>query len=246
MKVVLTGGPSCGKTSIIEYFKRKRQNTVDEAARKIIHEKEWNGKDLTDKEFNELERQVHKITLEKESYADHYKNTSIYFFDRSLVDIDGYCLHRYGHVPKKYQKIPIRYDHNEGKNMPLERYHKVFVLDLLPFKNDGLRLEKDAKEIERLHNCIIEGYKLKGYDPIRVPVIPHEKPAVAIRKRAEWIKNNILGLDTINEEYEKLQQSYSEARRKYNLPRSIHLHVEGYNPIMKKVKKTLLNNDSSW
>ncbi|HYD02861.1 MAG TPA: ATP-binding protein [Alphaproteobacteria bacterium] len=242
MKIVLTGGPSCGKTSVIEYFKKRGHDTIDEVARQIIAEKNWQNKKLSNRQFNILESEIYAQMIEKESYADS-RDLSMHFMDRSLIDIDGYCLHRYGRVPKKYQKTPTNYN-----GEPLKRYHKVFVLDRLPLINDGLRLEDSEEEAQRMHDCIIEAYKRKGYEPIRVPIIPVVDGNVprAIRKRAEFIKNNILGLDTINEEYEKIQDSYSEARARYNFNKSIDLHVKGYNPISKKIIRNLMSGDNSW
>jgi predicted ATPase len=239
MKIVLTGAPSCGKTSVINYFKKKGQNTIEEVARKVLEEKKLHAKSLTDKEFLNLQKEIYSRMIVNEGYADHMTIT-LHFLDRSLIDIDGYYLYRFGKIPSTYQKIP-KYNNKE-----LERYHKVYVLDRLPLVNDGLRLEKNEEEAEKIHECLIKAYELKGYNPVRVPVIPDKNINRAIRKRAEFIKNDLLGLDTINEEYEKIQEEYNTVRSKYNLPKSLDLRLKGYNPIQKQITKHLMSQDYSW
>jgi len=52
-----------------------------------------------------------------------------------------------------------------------QTYNKVFCLERLPFKDDGLRIESGEEEARRVHNLILEEYKNAGYNLIGVPVM---------------------------------------------------------------------------
>ena len=53
------------------------------------------------------------------------------------------------------------------------RYASVFILDRLPYQQDGIRAGDD-KYAEYFDAWIPRDYIALGYDPVRVPVLPLE------------------------------------------------------------------------
>ncbi|OUL64263.1 AAA family ATPase [Flavobacterium sp. AJR] len=85
----ITGGPGCGKTTIIEELKRRDHNCVDEVAREIIKEQvQSNGNALpwADKEKFTLLMLEYSI----ETYIKNKDNALITFFDRGIPDTLAY------------------------------------------------------------------------------------------------------------------------------------------------------------
>lgn len=88
---VITGGPSSGKTTLLERLHDLGYNTVPEAARVLIDEYEAKGipaKDLRKDErlFQQRVLQM-KLKIEEETPRDR-----VVFFDRGVPDSIGYFL----------------------------------------------------------------------------------------------------------------------------------------------------------
>ena len=79
MKVVLTGGPCCGKTSLINEFEKRGYNVMHEKAREIIEESETINLDY-------LHREIVIRQGREENGIE-----GLVFLDRGLVDVVGYC-----------------------------------------------------------------------------------------------------------------------------------------------------------
>jgi len=167
---VITGGPSSGKTTIINELAKLGYATVAEAARSAIERELARGKNIN--LLNKEQRQLQKIILDMKIRAE--KKTSKkkpVFFDRAVPDsIVYYRLHNLN------PKLPIKL----SKHRP---YKRVFLFDLLPYKRNGVRVEnaKAAKKIDTMLETI---YRTLGYDTIRVPVMP-------IKKRLRFILKHI-------------------------------------------------------
>lgn len=168
MKTVITGGPCCGKTTLIREFRKMGFNVLSETAREIIsdtNERAWSS---------ELQMQIFKKQLEKEMGIKNQNRKT--FLDRSLIDSIAYFYVFNNSIPKIPEEI-LKYN-LAGK------YDFVFVLDRLNLVHDGLRIEKDDKEAEKVHMAIIKTYRERGYKLISVPVM-------SVKKRAEFILNKI-------------------------------------------------------
>jgi predicted ATPase len=166
MKVVITGGPCSGKSTLINELKKRGYNCMDEVARRVIEERK--SYEPTKSEWDIRQRMILERQVEGESQLE----SDLAFLDRGLIDNYAYFIHRDGKVP---ENIDFRRD-----------YGSIFVLDRLPFKNDGLRAEDD-KEAGRVHDLLIGAYRTFGYDPIRVPVS-------SVEERADYVLTNIYEL----------------------------------------------------
>ncbi len=157
LKYVLTGGPCSGKTTLVNELRKKGFPVLSESAREILSSNNHKYKN----NYEKLERDIFLHQLKKESKL--CRKPGVYFLDRGTLDCLAYSKLLLGYVPKEIAEHPHH-----------ERYHKVFVLERLPFIDDGLRIEKDDAEAQKIHDTLVETYVSYGYNPIHVPVMPIE------------------------------------------------------------------------
>jgi len=177
MKIVISGGPCSGKSSIINALKDRGHNILTESAREVIKESGLNH-NMTIDESIMLQTKILERQVIKELPLEGLKET--YFLDSGCIDCYGF----YRHLAKKTLKYKPGYD--------LERYALIFTLDSLPFIKDDVRRE-DGDEAVRLNKIIIEEYKKNEYEPLHVPVMDIEDRidyilSVMDEKFANWKK----------------------------------------------------------
>lgn len=166
---VLTGGPSCGKTTTLHELQKLGFATVGEAARTIIDEALLNGIPVEVLREDQLKFQqiVTQRCLLMENAAPRDK---IVFFDRSLVDNIAYSR-LFGVDPKFIEMIAH------------DRYRKIFFLEQLAYEKDYARVE-DIETVKKLNELIPQVYKEFGYEVITVPI-------GAIEQRVKFILDHI-------------------------------------------------------
>ena len=155
---VITGGPSSGKTTVLQELSRLGYLIYPETARVFIDQEMAKGKSLKEIRGNEakFQREVLKAKIEVEKTAPKDK---IVFFDRAIPDSIAYYQIS-GLDPKKVLKFCQE-----------KTYRKIFFLEQLPFENDYARTE-DKKTIKNLNKLLRGGYKNLGYSVINIPAIP--------------------------------------------------------------------------
>lgn len=168
-RIVLTGGPGVGKSTIINLLSDRGYSIIPEAARIIIEKEQKIDSDcLPWKNISKFQEAVSNLQLNLEERAQE----EIVFLDRGLID---------GHAYSKIDKVAapkIIYSHSR------ERYNAVFLLDPLPvYKKDEIRWD-DEERAKIVHKTIAESYKTFGYNPIAVPVLSPES-------RLDFILNNL-------------------------------------------------------
>ncbi len=176
-RIVITGAPGTGKTSVINGLEHKGFYCFHEIIR-----------DMTAKARNEesdIEQISNPLVFVKDPYA--FNSGLLYgrlkqfqkakelrkdtcFFDRGIPDVLAY-MDFFG---QDYQNEFIEISQNN-------RYDAVFILP--PWKeiyvSDNERLETFT-ESEKIHECLINTYVKYGYNPILVP-------KTAISKRVSYI-----------------------------------------------------------
>ncbi len=163
-KIVLTGGPCCGKTTTLDALRKKGHKVLPETAREVIQEGIYHPSLSVEDFQNEiLRRQV-----EREQELE-----GLNFLDRGALDGIAYSLIFLGRVPEFFK------DHNF-----MGRYGRVFVLDRFSLVNDGVRVEGNDEEAGIVHDRIHRVYFEHGYNPIRVPIMP-------VEERVDFILNHI-------------------------------------------------------
>jgi len=167
---VITGGPSSGKTTVIEELAKLGYLTFPEAARVLIDQEIARGKRIEEIRSDEAEfqKKVFKLNLKMLKKAPKDK---IVFFDRALPDSIAYyqiC----GLDPKEILKHCKR-----------KIYKKVFFLEQLPLKRDYARIE-DGKTVKKLNKLLRKTYQDLGYKVITVP-------KMSVKKRVQTILEEI-------------------------------------------------------
>lgn len=156
---VITGGPSTGKTKLINELAKLGYITVPEAARTLIDEAISKG--ITVEEYRSDEKKFqYEVAKLKQKIEKELKTSEKVFFDRGMHDTIAY-LRYYG------------YDSDDWINnlMQKSRYQKVFILDPLErFKENYARTE-GTEFTGKIHPFLVDAYKKNGMEPISVPDI---------------------------------------------------------------------------
>ena len=153
---VLTGGPSSGKTTLLERLQELGYHTVSEAARVVIDEYRAKGIPVSELRKDERLFQQHVMQVKLETEERTPKGGPV-FFDRGIPDSIAY-----------YQVCGL--DTQEIEKVSGSRYRRVFFLEQLPFHYDYARTE-DESTARRLSQLLLESYENLGYDIVHVPVL---------------------------------------------------------------------------
>jgi len=171
LRVVITGGPSTGKTSLINSLGNNGFNVFNEAARKVIQKQLINKSNKVP--WDDVEG-FSKLVLSEQIDDFNSATNNLIFYDRGIPDIIGYMNHG-------RKKI-----FNELKHSCLlKRYDNVFILP--PWKEiyttDNERRES-FEEAELIYSQIKKAYLSSGYKPILVPFD-------SIKNRMNFILNKL-------------------------------------------------------
>lgn len=169
---VITGGPSVGKTALLNGLRARGCICFDEVARQIINEQLKVGGDIVPWIKLDLFNQ-HVLVRMLEQFSS--ATSEPHFFDRGLPDNVGYL--RLGNAP-------LRPELKEA--LELHRYNKkVFFLE--PWKeiyiNDAVRKEPFEFAL-KISDHIKNAYLEFGYDVVPVP-------KVSVEERVEFVLDNV-------------------------------------------------------
>ncbi len=173
-KIVITGGPGTGKSTIIDHLTQMEFTCMPEISRNITKEAQHSGIDqlfLKDPLlFSEL-----LLNGRIEQYENAAaRETDKVFFDRGIPDIHGYM----DYLGTKYPEIYTQ----KSKEL---RYSHVFMMPPWReiYKTDNERYESFEQSLT-IYNYLIEGYTKMNYDIIRVP-------EGNIKERVNFILNSL-------------------------------------------------------
>ena len=162
MRIVITGAPGTGKTSIINSLKQRGFNCIDEISREIISNQIANGGDaLPWKNLTSFSERV--FTLRESQLLNSKPITQ--FFDRGTVDV-------YAYMKADSLKIPKSFISSINEN----KYHNVvFITPVWKeiYKNDSERQES-FKQAINIEKRIKDSYKKFGYILIEIPKLKVE------------------------------------------------------------------------
>lgn len=174
-RIVITGGPGTGKSSVINHLRDLGYYCLPEISREIIREAQENGH-LNP--FVENPLQFSNLLLhgrmEQHHYALHFSLSKL-FYDRGIPDIAAYLDFARLRVPKIVETACANY-----------RYDQVFLLSPWEsiFTTDNERYENFEQAIE-IHDNIKNTYNAFGYNLTEVP-------KATIAERAAFIIKNVL------------------------------------------------------
>lgn len=169
---VITGGPSTGKTTLLQLLEDRGYTIVPEAARLLIDQEMAKGKTLNEIRSDEAAFQE-EIARMKQKIEAGLKKTETIFLDRGMHDTWAYLKH-YDFELKDWVQAAI----------DSAFYRKVFLLDPLDVYEKDYARSEDEGFVQKIHHLLREAYAARGMDPIRVP-------ALSPSERLEFILSHI-------------------------------------------------------
>ena len=172
MRIVLTGPPGAGKTSVIEKIEAKGYSIVPEPARTLIEYYKVHSPELLPA-LSKENRKLFQLAIEETCIRD-FKSNLTGFFDRSILDEIGYR-----------NRYDIAISPELDKAARTHRYNHIFIFPFWEeiYKNDSVRHET-AEEAKIVAEFIHQAYVIYGYTPIIVPKMD-------VYKRVDFILENI-------------------------------------------------------
>ncbi len=180
-KIVLTGGPSTGKTSVIQYLEKMGYFCFHEVIRLMTQEKREKEVDSVFKtnpivsvsdpqEFNQriLEARITQYT------SANQINESVIFFDRGIPDVLGYMNCFDQKYSKTFEKACT--DHTYDLVFLMPPWQEIHV-------SDNERFES-YEEALLINDCLLNSYTHFGYG---VKIVPKD----TVINRAEFILDSI-------------------------------------------------------
>ena len=158
-KIVITGGPGTGKTSVIESLERKGHFCFHEISRQVTKEARKKGIDqLFLKEpllFSELLLEG-RIKQHQEASKMSFEHV---FLDRGVPDVVAYMNYFNNEYPPVFNRVCRKY-----------LYDKVFILPPWKkiYKEDNERYETFEQAVA-IHDELAQTYTFHGYKAIEVP-----------------------------------------------------------------------------
>ena len=168
---VITGGPSTGKTTVINLLTERGYKTTIEHARHYIDTMKEEGRTVEEIRTNKRKFQLGVLDMQIEQEAELSPSETV-FLDRAIPDAMAY-----------YRFLKLEYDKILLDAMKEVAYKKIFILDRLPFVNDYARTE-DEQAQKLIHQLIIEVYQSLEFPVVFVPVISPDE-------RVEFILKNL-------------------------------------------------------
>jgi predicted ATPase len=169
---VITGAPSCGKTTLIDQLAKQGFQTVPESARLYMESEMTKGRSALEIFKNKADERAmtewqHRVEL-------GLRTTDSAYLDRALPD---YLAWWRVHGLNPNELLAECFQH---------RYASVFALDPLPFQSDVQRVEEVASIANFTDEWIARDYSALGYHIVRVPVLsPQERVAFVLESLYE-------------------------------------------------------------
>ena len=169
---VITGASSSGKTTLIDLLTTKGFQTVPEAGRQYFERELAKGRAIDEirKDRATMTCQIYAMWIKQESGLG---DAEALFLDRGLPD--SLAFYRFAGLDPN-EILPDCFQH---------RYASVFILNRLPYQQDGIRGGDDASAAY-FDSWMERDYNTLGYNVVRVPVLsPEERMAFIIDELSE-------------------------------------------------------------
>jgi len=182
----IVGGPSSGKTTVLRELERRGFRIVDEVARGILERELAKGRQPAEVRKDDIAFQV-EIFQTKLRRDPFLPRQELMFFDTGLPDGVAYLLAS-GVISKISDAEHPGFEITEAREVMRKareiKYKKVFLLEQLPYKYDGIRIEgeENARKIGR---SLRELYDFLGFEIVDVPAITPEKRVELILSHVE-------------------------------------------------------------
>ena len=210
MRIVITGGPSVGKTTIISMLESAGYPVVNEMATQIIKE----GKFLPWVDRSSFQAEVLRRQLEAE--AKVLDEEGVVFLDRGLFDGEAYYIHDKIEIPEAFSRF-------SG-----DRYTVALLIEELPFFEVN-EVRRENIEFARQISQILETcYTSRGVKVVRIPAMPAPERLEFVLKAVNELANQFVTKISVMENWDTLpptntRQSGRSKAHKQVIP--IHANV---------------------
>ena len=165
-KIVVTGGPSTGKTSLIEAMQDSGYVCYPEVVRQMTLDAKNKGS-LSNYGTNPIALVANPLDFNKkilDARLEQYRESegsgdAFIFFDRGLPDVLAYMEYYKQEVPKEFRSIIKKHAYDRVFFLPI--WQEIFV-------QDGERFES-YEEAMQLTDCLYKTYSELNYDIIEIP-----------------------------------------------------------------------------
>jgi len=172
-RVVFTGGPGSGKTSVIQFFNSIGYASAPEVGRKVIQRQV----DIKGTALPWMDKIAFRdeMVLEEINNFQAYGNSNLAFFDRCIVDSYGYSM---------LERLPVSELLLKSCN-ELTYNQNVFIFPPWEsiYEND-LERKQDFNEAVATYVEMVNTYRKFGY-------MLTEVPKLSVQERAEFILDSI-------------------------------------------------------
>lgn len=177
-RVVITGGPGFGKTSVIRELESRGYMVFHEYSRQVLEEQKSNeGEELPWKDHYKFHNRLYEGRVNQ--YHEGGALSGIVFYDRGLPDSLAYLVNDGLPVPEE----------QEAEARVLLYYPVVFVVPPWPeiYATDRSRWE-EFPLAEKIHLSIVNYYVHLGYRVMDIPRLP-------VPERADFILSQLADAD---------------------------------------------------
>jgi len=176
-RIVLTGGPGTGKSSIIKKLESYGYPCLEEISRKITLQAKTEG---IEQLFLEKPLLFSQLLLEERTLQYHeglkHKNSFV-FYDRGMLDVIAYLDYFQTDYPEEFQTLCKKHTYDLVFILP--PWEEIYIQDNERYEN--------FEEAKRIHNYLERTYKNYTYSPIEVP-------RLTLEVRVEFILEKISNL----------------------------------------------------
>lgn len=169
-KIVITGGPGTGKSSIINELIKREYTCFEEISRQVTLDARKDGIDQLFLTKPLLFSELLLAARTKQYVEAEALGESLIFLDRGLPDVIAYMDYAKSDYPKHF--VDICEKHVYEKVFVLAPWQEIFVSDSERYEN--------FDQAVQIHEALLDTYKRFGYELIDVPFD-------SIEKRADFI-----------------------------------------------------------
>tara|TARA_R110002049_G_scaffold292275_3_gene476730 strand:+ start:318 stop:857 length:540 start_codon:yes stop_codon:yes gene_type:complete len=171
-KVIITGGPGTGKSTIINELIKRGHTCLEEISRQVTLDAKKQGVDQLFLTNPLLFSELLLKGREKQYQSADALETDIVFFDRGIPDVLAYMDFIGDEYPEKFTEV-----------CEASKYDAVFILKPWGaiYTGDNERYE-DFNQAEDIHKHLINTYRSYNYQLVDVPFD-------TIEKRTDFILN---------------------------------------------------------
>jgi len=158
-RIVISGGPGSGKTTLINHLEKKGHSCMHEISRAVTQKAQEDGIEQLFLENPILfSQKLLEGRLKQYRDAFHFED-SFLFYDRGMPDVTAYMDYINSHYPINFSETCNSY-----------RYDAVFLLPPWEaiYEQDNERYESFA-QAEKLYHFLLKGYQKYDYNVLEVP-----------------------------------------------------------------------------